>query len=157
MNASFQWFPILPDLYYTALAVGALIVMALALWRKMPDAGWRGIFALVLLFMLMNPMISHEDRTGLPDKLVIVVDESPSQKIGERDKTTEEALRQVLAKAEALPGLEPLVIRAGQDARGLRGDGTYLFTQLRDNLMSIPLSQVAGTVLITDGQVHDVP
>ena len=157
MNASFQWFPFLPDIYYTALAVGALIVMALALWRKMPDAGWRGIFALVLLFMLMNPMISREDRTGLPDKLVIVVDESPSQKIGERDKTTEEALRQVLAKVESLPGLEPLVIRAGQDARGVRGDGTYLFTQLRDNLMSIPLSQVAGTVLITDGQVHDVP
>lgn len=157
MNTSFQWFPFLPDFYYVALALAAVAVMALALWRRMPDAGWRGVFALVLLFALMNPMVSREERTGLPDKLIVVVDESPSQKIGARDKTAEDALRRIMAQAEAMPGLEPLVIRAGQDARGLRGDGTYLFTQLRDSLMSIPLSQVAGTVLITDGQVHDVP
>lgn len=157
MNTSFQWFPFLPDIYYALLAVSALVVMVLALWRRMPDAGWRGIFALLLMALLMNPVLSKEDRSGLPDKLVIVVDESPSQKIGGRDKVAEEALRHVLAKADSMPGVEPLVIRAGMDARGARGDGTYLFTQLRDNLMSIPLSQVAGTVLITDGQVHDVP
>lgn len=157
MNTSFQWFPFLPDIYYSLIAVAALAVMVLALWRRMPDAGWRGIFALLLMALLMNPVLSKEERTGLPDKLVIVVDESPSQKIGARDKVADDALRQLLAKVDAMPGVEPLVIRAGSDMRGMRGDGTYLFTQLRDNLMSIPLSQIAGTVLITDGQVHDVP
>lgn len=157
MSTSFQWFPFLPGGYYTALALLAVAIMVLALWRRMPDAGWRGIFALLLLFVLMNPVLSKEDRSGLPDKLVIVVDESPSQKIGGRDKVAEEALRQILARADNMPGLEPMIVRAGMDARGARGDGTYLFTALRDSLMSIPLSQVAGTILITDGQVHDVP
>ena len=157
MKTSFQWFPFLPEVYYVALAVAALLIMVLALWRRMPDAGWRGVFALVLMAVLLNPVLSREDRSGLPDKVVIVVDESLSQKIGERDKVADDALRHVLAKVDSMPGLEPLVIRAGTDARGLRGDGTYLFTQMRDSLMSIPLSQVAGTILITDGQVHDVP
>lgn len=157
MKTSFQWFPFLPDGYYVAIAAVAIIVMALSLWRRMPDAGWRGIFALALIFLLLNPVLSKEERTGLPDKLVIVVDESLSQKIGGRDKIAEEALQRIVAKADNMQGLEPVVIRAGNDARGQRGDGTFLFTGLRDSLMSIPLSQVAGTVLITDGQVHDVP
>lgn len=157
MKTSFQWFPFLSDGYYIALAVVAVAVMALALWRRMPDAGWRGIFALALVFLLLNPVLSKEERTGLPDKLVVVVDESLSQKIGGRDKIAEEALQRIVSKADSMQGLEPVIIRAGKDARGLRGDGTFLFTGLRDSLMSIPLSQVAGTVLITDGQVHDVP
>src|ERR1035437_4689438 len=56
-----------------------------------------------------------------------------------------------------MPGIEPVVIRAGQDAVSLKNQNTSLFSVMQDELADIPAGQVAGTILITDGQVHDVP
>lgn len=157
MTTSFQWFPLLPSFYYVLLALLAVLVLLLAVWKRAPEASWRGVFFALLVFLLLNPVVMKEERAALPDKLVIVMDESSSQKIAGRDVVAEQALQHILAEAEKMQGMEPIILRAGHTARGGKGEGTHLFTHLRDNMISVPLSQVAGTVLITDGQVHDVP
>ncbi|MEZ0260963.1 MAG: hypothetical protein ACAH80_08135 [Alphaproteobacteria bacterium] len=157
MNTSFELSPYLPQLWYIALGVLALLVTVLALARKMRDFLWRTLFLLVLAAALLNPIVLKELRSGLNDKLVIVLDDSPSQRIGGRDKIAEEALAHITAQVAKMPGVEPVIVRASADADTAKGESTNLFGALRNTLMSLPAAQVSGTIFITDGQVHDVP
>lgn len=158
MTTSFQWFPLLSTFYYVFLALLAAAVIVLAVWKRASDASWRGAFCLLLIFLLLNPVVMKEERKALPDKLVIVVDQSSSQRIAGRDQVAEQALQRLTEEAKKMQGMEPIVLRALPRAtQDGKGETTELFTYLRDNMISIPLSQVAGTVFITDGEVHDVP
>lgn len=155
MSASLQFFPLLPQAFYALLAAGALLLFLIAWRKRLPDLVWRGAFFLFFALLLAGPALLKEVRRGLPDKLLIVVDDSASQKVGGRDKTAEEALKHIEAALEKIPGVDPVVIRAA-NASG-KEEGTLLFAALRDQMAHVPLSQVAGTVLITDGQAHDAP
>jgi hypothetical protein len=49
------------------------------------------------------------------------------------------------------------VVRAGADSTSAGGGGTRLFEALARALGDVPARRIAGTVFISDGQVHDVP
>lgn len=154
MNASLHLSPLLP-LFCTALLVLAGAVIFMTAWRKpAPDFYARALFFAVLALLLLNPVIIHETRQALPRKMVIVMDESPSQKIARRDETAEQILSYIKT---SLPNIDPVIIRAGLDPASRKNQDTSLFSALRGSLTGIPSAQVAGTVLITDGQVHDAP
>jgi hypothetical protein len=157
MNTSLELSPYLPHIWYIALAAFAVIVAVLALARRMRDFFWRSLLLLVIAGALLNPIALKELRSGLNDKLVIVLDDSPSQRIGGRDKVAEEALAHIKAEVDRMPGVEPIIVRGSADAESAKGESTNLFGALRNTLMSLPAAQVAGTIFITDGQVHDVP
>ena len=154
MNAVFQWSPLLPYLYAALLAMAAAAVFAAAKWKRAPDFYWRGWFFILLGILLLNPIVINEVRQKLPGKLVIVVDESPSGNIARRNETADRILSYIKA---SLADAEPLLIRAGSDPVSLKNQNTSLFAALRNSLTGIPAGQVVATVLITDGQVHDVP
>lgn len=156
MNADIQWTPFVADGLLWALAAAGIGVIALALWRRSYGFLWRGLFLLLLAVLLANPVARRDERQALPDKALIVVDESGSQKIAGRDKTAQAALADIEAKMKA-QGIEPVVIRAPQKSDPRRGETTEVFSYLRDSLMTLPAAQMAGTVIITDGQVHDAP
>lgn len=155
MSTSFEWSPHLPHFYYLLLAVLAAGVCGIAFWRGMREFNWRTAFLIVLAFVLLNPIILNEIRQKLPDKLIVVLDESASQRIGGRDKVAEKALEYVKTTLARDSNVEPVIIRSGAGPEG--SESTDLFEVLRNNMVSIPMSQVAGTVFITDGEVHDVP
>ncbi|MCC7037051.1 MAG: hypothetical protein IT560_07045, partial [Alphaproteobacteria bacterium] len=153
---TFEWAPYLPHGYYIYLALLGLFALVLVVFRRMRDFFWRGAFFFILIAVLLNPVILNEIRQGLPDKLIIVLDDSPSQKLGGRDKVANEALAYVEAALKREKNIEPIILRSSS-ADGGNGESTNLFTLLRNNMASIPMAQVAGTVFITDGEVHDVP
>lgn len=153
---TFEWAPYLPHGYYIYLALLGLFALGLVVFRRMRDFFWRGAFFFILIGVLLNPVILNEIRQGLPDKLIIVLDDSPSQKLGGRDKVANEALAYVEAALKREKNIEPIILRSSS-ADGGNGESTNLFTLLRNNMASIPMAQVAGTVFITDGEVHDVP
>lgn len=155
MSTTFEWSPYLPYLYYVLIGAMAAIAILFVFWRRMRDFLWRAVFLGLLALVLLNPIILNEIRQGLPDKLVIVVDGSASQTFGGRDKVAEEALGHIRTALARHKNIEPVVIHSGAAAES--DEATTLFTLLRNNMSSIPPSQVAGTVFITDGQVHDVP
>lgn len=157
MSASFLWSPLLPGTWLALLGFIAAGLVLLARFRRAPDLYARAVLLAVIIAGLMNPVVVHEVRQGLPDKLLIVVDDSPSENIAHRNETAAKALDHLQGELEKLPNIEPVVIHAGQDAASVRNQNTSLFAALREKLAEVPLSQVAGTVLITDGQVHDVP
>ncbi|MDE1152329.1 MAG: glutamine amidotransferase [Micavibrio sp.] len=156
MSLSFEWSPYLPQIYYIILALLGAGAIVFAFTRRMRDFSWRGFFFLLLVFALLNPIILHELRDSLPDKLIVILDDSPSERVGGRDKVAEAALAHLTAEL-AKTNVEPVVLRSSADTSAGKGESTNLFGVLRNNLMSVPASQVAGTVMITDGEVHDVP
>ena len=157
MNAAFQWVPLLSYPVLGLLLLAAVVIAVLARWKHAPDFYGRSLFFIVLGFLLLEPVVINEVRQPLPDKLVIVVDESPSENIAARNETAKKILSHIKTSLDSVQGVEPVVIRAGQDAASLKNQNTSLFSALKENLIGIPKNQVAGTVLITDGQVHDVP
>src|SRR6476619_1401068 len=109
----------------------------------------------LFVLALANPSITREDRDPLTSVAVVVVDKSPSQEFGDRQKQTE-AVRAALAeRLGRMPGIEVRFVEAGQ-ADG-ETDGTRLFAALSSALSDVPHDRVAGVLFITDGRVHDVP
>ena len=154
---SIAWAPLLPWALLIGLCAVAAVVLALTLWRRAPGVWWRGAAALVLLVALANPSLVREEREPLNDVVLVVVDESPSQEIEPRPTQREAALSHLLKELGTLEGIEVQVVRTGGGAFGLEQQGTRLFAALRDALASVPRQRIGGLLLVSDGQVHDVP
>src|SRR3954447_12949368 len=142
------------EILWACIAVAAIAAVLLLVIRS--RGAW--IRALALGFgalTLANPSLTREDREALPSVAVVVVDKSPSQLFGDRDKQSEAARATVTQRLNRIAGLEVRVIEAGQ-ADG-ETDGTRLFSALGAALSDVPPDRVAGALFITDGRVHDVP
>ncbi|THD85145.1 hypothetical protein E7811_05385 [Aliigemmobacter aestuarii] len=154
MTGSIVFDPLLPWPVIAVLAAAALALVGVALWRGLQGWWLRGLTAAALLAALANPALQEEDRAPLTDIVIAVIDESASQQIGARPAQAEEALVALRAEVAALPNTELRELRL-PDAPG--DGGTELMTALAEALAEEPRARVAGGVLITDGQAHDLP
>lgn len=154
--ADIAFAPFFPWWSLAALAAAAVALVAFGLWRRASGIAWRLIALTVVLAALANPSLVSEERDPLPDVAIVVVDESQSQGIGERAAQTARALAEVQSALARYDDIEVRVVASG--ATDADSDtGTRLFEALGNALSDIPPDQVAGAILITDGQVHDVP
>ena len=143
--------PLIPWNVIYALGAAVLVVTALALWRGL--SGWplRLLAGAALLAALINPSLQSEEREPLTDIVLVVVDESASQRISDRPTQTAEALAALEAEIEDL-GMEARVARVG-DAED--NGGTLLMTELQRMMAEEPRARVAGAIFVTDGRLHD--
>ncbi|MBC7951141.1 MAG: hypothetical protein H7Z12_04865 [Rhodospirillaceae bacterium] len=147
--------PLLPWPWLAGLTMAALAVWSLALLRGARGAWLRLLPLAVLVLALVNPRLITEDRQSLPDIALVMVDDTPSQAIGDRRAQTEAALAQVQDRLARQPGLEVRVERVAGGGGG--DDGTRLFTAMDRALADVPRRRLAGVIMITDGRIHDVP
>src|SRR5262249_21224625 len=130
MNASdisIAFEPLLPWWAIGALGAAGLLLLVL-LWARRARGGlWRTIAVAGLLLGLANPHAVQEERQMLSDIAVVVVDDSPSQAIGERRQRTDQALEQIRNRLQGYRDLELRVVRAGATNTG---EGTRLFEAL---------------------------
>jgi len=153
-----DWAPLLPWPVLFGLLIAAVLVVGFGLWRRARGTLWRGLAFLFLLLTLAGPSAIEEARDPQKDIAVIVVDDSPSQRIGDRAGVTAAALATLQEKLGYFKDLEVRVIHAGQMPEGSLADtGTALFGALGQALAEIPRQRLAGVVMITDGEVHDLP
>ncbi|RBO52479.1 hypothetical protein DSD19_15450 [Rhodovulum sp. BSW8] len=145
--------PLVPLLLLWAAAALAALMVGFALWRGL--AGWwlRGLAAVAILAALANPSLQTEERTPLSDIVVLVVDESASQRLADRPDQTARAVERVRAEVAALDNTELRIVRFGD---GAGDEGTMLMTALSEALAEVPRSRLAGAILLTDGQLHDL-
>ncbi len=130
----------------------ALILLIFGLFRRARGSLIR-MFALgVLALALLNPDLEAENRRSQPDMAVVMVDESSSQNTGGRRQQLKAALARVRAELGKYKDLRIKVVR-GKETK----DGTELFGELERAITDVPKGRFAGAVLLTDGQVHDVP
>ncbi len=151
---------------FAALAAG---LVAAAFFLRRRGVFLRALVFATLLAALANPSLVEEKRETLPDVVAVTLDHSASQDFGDRRAQTQ-AARAALAKA--LKGLDNLDVRfidAGavgdcqsdcqNDAAGEAGgeEGTRLFSALNAGLADVAPSRVGAVIMVTDGQVHDIP
>jgi Putative glutamine amidotransferase len=153
MTGTLIFDPLLPWPFLWALIAFATVLLVIALWRGL--SGWwlRGLTAVVLLTALANPALQEEDRAPLTDIVIAVVDDSASQTLSDRANQTAAALAAVQAEVAALENTELRVVRIGD---GADDAGTLAMTALAEALAEEPRARVAGAIVITDGQVHDL-
>ena len=153
MNGTVIFDPLLAWPYLGALIAVAALFLIVALWRGL--AGWwlRGLTAAVLLTALANPALQEEDRAPLSDIVITVVDDSASQSLGDRTNQTAKALASVQAEIAAMDNTELRIVHVRD---GIGDAGTLAMTALSEALAEEPRARIAGAIVITDGQVHDL-
>ena len=146
--------PLVPWALIFGIGGAGLLILVFGAFKGARGTVLRTIAIASGLAALSNPAVVREERQPLTDVVAVVADRSPSQNVGGRTERTDEALAAITAQLEAFDNIEVRVIQAGG---GGGANGTRLFDAMEQALSDIPPDRVAGTVLITDGQVHDVP
>ena len=138
--------PLIPWPFLAILSVlGILLLGIRGVWRLIPLAA--------LVLVLANPRLTKERATPLNDVAVVMVDDSRSMTVGDRPQQRDHALANVLTRLARLSNLEVKV----EHIRDGRNRGTNAFEALNRVLADVPRSRLAGVVMITDGQIADVP
>ncbi|MBI3198866.1 MAG: hypothetical protein HYZ40_15450 [Rhodospirillales bacterium] len=152
--------PLLPWPALAVLGGVGLVLVLLGLRAGARGTIWRLGSIAVILAALANPALIEEQRKPIADVALVVVDDSDSMAIGERRKQVQAARESLKRKLGQQEGLEirevvlpPAQIQLGSERPG----GTRLIETMRSALVEVPPERLAGVVLLTDGQVHDVP
>jgi hypothetical protein len=155
MQYGIAFAPLVPSLVLWIAGAAIVVIAALLLIGRARGAAVRIAALALIVLALANPSFTREDRQPLSSVAAVVVDKSPSQNFGERNKETAQAQEALVDALKKIKGLEVRVVDAGQ-ADG-ETDGTHLFGALSSALSDVPVDRVAGAFLITDGRVHDIP
>jgi hypothetical protein len=155
MNFGIAFTPLVPSLVLWIAGAAIIVIAALLLFARARGAAVRVTALALIVLALANPSFTREDRQPLTSVVAVVVDKSPSQNFGERNKETAQAQEALVDALKKIKGLEVRVVDAGQ-ADG-ETDGTHLFGALTSALSDVPVDRVGGAFLITDGRVHDIP
>ena len=149
--------PLLPSGVLWLAAMASAFLILFSLWQRQRGSTWRGLTLAALILALANPSILEEERDPLKDIVAVVMDRSTSQQIGDRKSVSDAALAEL---QNELPAYKSLDIRnltvTETRAQGDNG-GTQLFTELKNGLLDVPSERIAGAIVITDGQIHDIP
>ncbi len=145
--------PLLPWVVLWFLVAVSLVLIVIAVRGGL--SGWwlRGIAFSLLLMAVANPSTQIEDRDPLSDLLLLVVDESASQGIDSRPDQTAETITRVEEEVAALGDVDLRMVHV-EDSDGNRG--TLLMKALADAIASEPRARIAGVILVSDGQLHDI-
>lgn len=137
--------------FYVICAIMALVWLVYAINRG--QAPLSRFLAIALgLAALSNPSIVEEERDPLPSVAAVILDRSESMAFGTRQDAADRAYDAVRAQLNADPSLEVRVLESDPTA-----DGTNLYTALQGMMADVSRDRVAGAILITDGQIHDLP
>ena len=144
--------PMIPLVLLITLGVLATLGVLLAVWRGLSGWALRGLAAVVVLAALAGPSYHTEDRAPLSDIVLLLEDESASQRLSDRAAQTGTAADAMAARITARPNTE---LRRITVPDGAEDAGTRLMTTLADTLAEEPRSRIAGILAVSDGRVHD--
>ncbi|WP_309083260.1 hypothetical protein [Chelativorans sp.] len=157
MTWSISFEPLFSWTVLGALLVPLALLMALSLFLGRRGALLRLLALAALALALVNPVLLEEEREPLKSVVAVVVDESQSQDIGDRAETARQAAEALAQRLESFDQFEVRMVEAGRGEAAEERTETRLFDALSGALRDVPPSRVAGSIMITDGQVHDAP
>ena len=156
MNWSVDFAPLLPPPLLWVLALLALALIIVLFIRRARGALLRLAALAALLLALLNPTLREEERESLANVAIVVLDQSTSQRLAQRPEQTAAIKADLEAKFAKIPKLTIKWVQGGV-ASETSAAGTNLFSDLNAALNDTPPDRIAGVIMVTDGQVHDVP
>jgi len=156
LNWTIDFAPLLPAYVLWVAAAVALALTALLFLRRTRGAPFRVLALAALFAALLNPTLKEEERDTLANVAIVVMDQSTSQQLATRPEQSQ-AIRQALsARLEGIKNLDVKWVTENPSEDG-SARGTRLFSTLSTVLATTPPDRIAGVILVSDGQVHDVP
>lgn len=147
--------PLLPLFLLVICAIFVAIICAIAFLSKQRGAILRTTaFALVLL-ALANPIFTDEEREPVQNIVSVIVDKSQSQTVENRKEQTDQTLALLEEQLAKYKNIDVRVREVKHDKSD--NPATNLFSALSNEISDIPANRLAGSILITDGQAHDIP
>jgi len=156
-NFSIAFAPELPVWLITILCVAIASLCLFGLATKIRGSLVRTIAGILVGLALFNPSLLREDRSELSTIVPLIVDETTSQKLNNRDTTTANAVDEIRAQFERLNGFELREVSVSDRISETSDVSSALFAALDTSLQDVPPDRVGGAIFVTDGQVHDVP
>ena len=153
MTESVIFSPLLPLPVIGLAALVVVLFTAIALMRGLSGWALRGLGALLVVGALAQPMYQSEDRTPLKDIVVLLIDQSASQTLLDRARTTENRTAEIEAALAARPNTQVHRIEVND---GPDDTGSLLMTALSEQLSKLPSERIAGIILLSDGLLHDL-
>ncbi|MEM9107963.1 MAG: hypothetical protein AAGC96_20160, partial [Pseudomonadota bacterium] len=151
-----EFAPLVPGPFMAVMAALALLLAGLSLLQRVRGALFRVAALAALILALLNPVLTQAEREPLESVVAVVVDRSQSQSVQQRREATDAALSRLTEQLARFPRLDVRVVEVGND-QFVESPSTRLFEALNSALEDVPTSRIAGAIMITDGQVHDVP
>jgi hypothetical protein len=145
--------PLVPLWLLIALAVIAFAATSLAVWKNMAGWPWRALAGLLILLAIANPAWQVENRAPLSDIVLLLEDQSASNRLDTRADQTASAANSLTAALAARPNTEVRRITVGD---GQEDTGTQLMSALNEALAEEPRARIAGIIALTDGHTHDI-
>ena len=140
--------------------IGGVLVLMLFAAGWLGLKGWflRGCAALLLLAGLANPSYREEDRTPLSDIVFLVVDETSSQTLGERQAQVDDTLPELLAELGQNPEdpVDVITVSVKDAPDDAAERGTILLSELAKAAAEVSPDRIAGAIILSDGRIHDL-
>jgi len=152
MSGAVLFDPLVPLWLLIGLAGLAFAAASLAVWRGLSGWPWRALAGLVILLAIANPAWQVEERVPLTDIVLMVEDQSASNRLKDRSGQVESAAETLAAAIAARPNTELRRIPLGD---GPDDSGTLLMEAVTAALAEEPRARVAGVIALTDGRAHD--
>lgn len=152
--------PLLPWEVLAVLGGIGVVLLLLGLRAGARGTLWRLAAVATVLAALSNPALIEEQRKPIADVALVVIDDSDSMAIGDRRpqvQAAREALKRRLTQQEGLEVREAVLPPSHIQLGSERPGGTRLIEAMRSALVEVPPERLAGVILLSDGQVHDVP
>ncbi len=153
MTSTFVFDSLLPIWVIVALGGMMMTGIALAFWRGLSGWAFRALAGMVILAALAGPVYQQEDREPLSDIVLLVEDQSASQKLGDREDLTASAADSIAARLSARDNTD---VRRITVPDGGDNAGTQLMAALSEVMAEEPRGRIAGAILLSDGRLHDV-
>ncbi len=138
-----------------AILTLAGLLCVYGLYRRLRGSILRLLAVSSLGLALANPSILQEERAPLKTVIALVVDQTDSQKLDGRKEQTDQAHEQIKQLIKRFDNFELREVVTKNN--NVDETSTALFSALKSALQDVPPEQVGGAVMITDGQIHDVP
>jgi hypothetical protein len=144
--------PLIPWMALWILVAAAAVLWGVYLYFRGKAWLFRALALTVLAVALSNPLWIEEQREPLKDIVAVVMDRSESMNFRGRTETAQAAYDQLRRAIEEDENLELRIAETDPGA-----DGTDLYMTMQSAMSDAPRDRIAGVVMITDGQIHDIP
>lgn len=153
MSGQIFFDPLVPLWVLILLAVLCAVGISFALWRGLSGWAFRALAGLVILLALAAPVLQVENRAALSDIVLLLVDQSASQRLSDRESQTEEAAKLLSTRISNRGNTE---LRRINVTDGIGDAGTEMMQALADGLAQEPRGRISGVIALSDGLVHDM-
>ena len=157
MYLSLDFQPLVSNTLLALLLVPLLVLTLAGIYFRQRGSLIRLLAVAAFAMALFNPIVVNEEREPLKSVVAVIADRSQSQDIGNRTADTDAALKQVQSELGRLPQFEVRTVETGQATESDDATSTRLFQALNGAFRDVPPARIGGAIMITDGQIHDIP